>query len=105
MLPLNLYARVRFLFCFSEIFPFTPDPNHLHISPVHSTEGRIAIVTDAGLDAVDATASGAQERSQGEMNLVSDMRRANDPRLSPAKPLGEDGWLRTAKPCGPGIRC
>jgi hypothetical protein len=34
------------------------------------------------LDAVDATASGAQERSQGEMNLVSDLRRANDPRLS-----------------------
>jgi hypothetical protein len=28
------------------------------------TEGRIAIVTDAGLDAVDATASGAQWQSQ-----------------------------------------
>ena len=48
--------------------------------PVHPTEGRIAIVTDAGLDAVDATASGAQMQSQGEMNLVSGMRRANDPR-------------------------
>ena len=50
--------------------------------PVHPTEGRIAIVTDAGLDAVDATASGAQWQSQGEMNLVSGMRRANDPRRS-----------------------
>ena len=34
-------------------------------------EGRIAIVTDAGRDAVDARASGAQWQSQGEMNLVS----------------------------------
>ncbi|MDB5583521.1 MAG: hypothetical protein JWR80_8697 [Bradyrhizobium sp.] len=59
---------------------FPPDPNHPHILPVHPTEGRIAIVTDAGLDAVDATASGAQMQSQGEMNLVSGMRRANDPR-------------------------
>jgi hypothetical protein len=28
-------------------------------STVHPTEGRIAIVTDAGLDAMDAAASGA----------------------------------------------
>ena len=40
------------------------------------TEGRFAIVTDAGRDAVDARASGAQWQSQGEMNLVSDLRRA-----------------------------
>ncbi len=26
-------------------------------------------------------------------------------RLCPAKPLGRAGWLRTAKPCGPGCRC
>jgi hypothetical protein len=52
---------------FPKIFLFTPNPNHLHIFLVHPTEGRIAIVTDAGLDAVDATASGAQMRSQGEM--------------------------------------
>ena len=39
-------------------------------------EGRIAIVTDAGRDAVDARASGAQWQSQGEMNLVSGQRRA-----------------------------
>jgi hypothetical protein len=34
--------------------------------------GRIAIVTDAGWDAVDAAASGAQWQSQGGLNLVSD---------------------------------
>jgi hypothetical protein len=90
---------------FPKILFFTSDANHLHIIAVHPTEGRIAIVTDAGLDAVDATASGAQMQSQGEMNLVSGMRRVNDPRFSPAKPLGEDGWSRTAKPCGSGIRC
>jgi hypothetical protein len=44
--------------------------------------GALAIVTNVGRAAVDATASGAQVRSQGEMNLVSDMRRVNDPRLS-----------------------
>ncbi|WP_291578137.1 hypothetical protein [Bradyrhizobium sp.] len=30
--------------------------DQVHINPVHPTEGRIAIVTDAGLDAVDAEA-------------------------------------------------
>jgi hypothetical protein len=40
--------------------------------PSRPTEGRLAIVTDAGRDAVDARAPGAQLQSQGEMNLVSD---------------------------------
>src|ERR1700712_2873385 len=44
--------------------------------------GALAIVTNVGRVAVDATASGAQWQSQGEMNLVSDMRRADDPRRS-----------------------
>jgi hypothetical protein len=35
--------------------------NQVYISPVHPTEGRIAIVTDAGLDAMDA--SGAFDES------------------------------------------
>jgi len=39
-------------------------------------EGRFAIVTSAGRDAVDVRASGAQWQLQGEMNLVSDQRRA-----------------------------
>ena len=57
----------------AKIFSFAPDPNQFTEScrPV-PTEGRIAIVTDAGRDAVDARASGAQWQSQGEMNLVSD---------------------------------
>jgi len=38
-------------------------------------EGRSRVVTTAGRDAVDV-ASGAQRQSQGEMNLVSDVRRA-----------------------------
>jgi hypothetical protein len=44
----------------------------------YPTEGRIAIVTDAGWDAVDAAASGAHWQSQGELNLVSDLRRADE---------------------------
>jgi hypothetical protein len=34
-------------------------------------EGRSRVVTNAGRDAVDVRASGAQRQSQGEMNLVS----------------------------------
>jgi len=45
---------------FAKIFLFSPDPNQLHIpSRLVPHEGRIAIVTDAGRDAVDARASGA----------------------------------------------
>jgi hypothetical protein len=29
------------------------------------------------------------------------LRRMDERRQSPAKPFGEDGWLRTAKSCGP----
>jgi hypothetical protein len=36
------------------------------------SEGRSRVVTNAGRDAVDARAPGAQWQSQGEMNLVSD---------------------------------
>jgi hypothetical protein len=52
------------------------------------------IVTAAGWDAVDARALGPQWQSQGEMNLVSDVRRARRTTLE-----------RTAKPCGSGTRC
>jgi hypothetical protein len=71
------FARRQVIFSdFPKIFSFRFDPNHFYIFPVHPTEGRIAIVTDAGLDAVDARALGRQSQSQGEMNLVSEMRRA-----------------------------
>jgi hypothetical protein len=46
---------------FAKIFLFPPDPNHFYIvSRPTPHEGRIAIVTDAGWDAVDAAASGAR---------------------------------------------
>jgi hypothetical protein len=54
------------IFCFSEI------TNHPITPAVHPTEGRIAIVTDAGLDVMDA-------------GCASD----------------ESADLRTAKACGP----
>ena len=50
------------------------------IRPSHPTRG-VAHVTNARWDAMDATASGAQWQSQGEMNLVSDMRRADGRRF------------------------
>ena len=62
---------------------------YIYTHPV-PLEGRIRIVRDAGRGAVDAAASGAQLQSQGEMNLVSGVRRAGRPALK-----------RTAKACGP----
>src|SRR5258705_7594352 len=44
-----------------KIFSFAPDPNQLHIPPrLVPPEGRSRVVTNAGRDAVDARASGAQ---------------------------------------------
>ena len=76
----------------------------------HPARG-VAHVTNARWDAMDATASGAQVQSQGEMNLVSGMRRADGRRLKlsstklagwvrgPARALARRA--RTAKSCGP----
>jgi hypothetical protein len=44
-------------------------------------EGRWPSSQTLGRDAVDAGASGAQMQSQGEMNLVSDVRRADEQRF------------------------
>ena len=82
-----LARTAKFLLCdqadlgcpvpFEKIFFFAPDPNQLHIPcRLVPLEGRIAIVTDAGRDAVDVRAPGAQWQSQGEMNLVNGQRRA-----------------------------
>jgi hypothetical protein len=46
----------------------------------------------------------ARTRSQGGFP-VSDHRAPDERRQSPVEPLGKDGRLRTAKPCGPGTRC
>jgi hypothetical protein len=60
------------------------------------TEGRIAIVTDAGRDTVDAAASGAcGDRRAGSHGPVSGRRTRGRTMLD----------LRTVKPCGPGTRC
>src|SRR5882724_5457957 len=55
-------------------------------------EGRIAIVTNAGWDAVDARAP-ARRWSRRASYLVSEVRRA-----------GRTALQRTAKPCGPDTR-
>src|ERR1700682_2767035 len=53
--------------------PLSPSgKSPLRLRPSRPTEGRSRVVTNAGRDAVDARASGAQWQSQGEMNLVSD---------------------------------
>src|SRR6478672_7374535 len=72
-----LIIRNRVKPLFAKIFLFSPDPNqftdsHRLVPP----EGRSRVVTSAGRDAVDVKASGAQRQSQGEMNLVSGVRRA-----------------------------
>src|SRR5665647_3497339 len=66
--------------------------------------GALAIVTNAGGDAVDAAAS-ARSGIAGRVHPVSDNVSARRRRHSPVEPFGEDGRLRTAKPCGPGTRC
>jgi hypothetical protein len=80
---------------FPKIFSFRPDPNQLisfHVSP---TEGRIAIVTNAGWDAVDATALGVTRDGR------AGWRKARERLAACRRPA----LKRTAKPCGPGIRC
>src|SRR5260370_23214892 len=75
-------------------------------------EGRFAIVTNAGWDVVDATAS-ARKFVRRAVS-VSEQRRAGRTALFPPVPdvsaglsaeaFGEGG-SRTAKPCGPDARC
>jgi hypothetical protein len=52
-------------------------------------EGTLAIVTDVGAGC------------GGRGSVVARFFRADERRLCPAKPFGGDGWLRTAKSCGP----
>jgi hypothetical protein len=48
---------------------------------------------------------GCERDCRAGLAPVSDHRAPDERRLNPAKPSGEDGWLRTAKPCGSGTRC
>jgi hypothetical protein len=72
-------------------------------------EGRSYVVTNVGWGAVDAAAPARMWEQGGqriEPNPVSSPQAVSyERRLYPAKPLGEAGSLRTAKPCGPGCRC
>ena len=68
-------------------------------------EGRSSVVTNVGRGAVDVTASGTRRGpGRDEPREVLAGVRTNGA-SNPAKPLGEAGSLRTAKPCGPGRRC
>src|ERR1700730_13373151 len=51
---------------------FTPPKSHLEPWASHPTRGALAIVTNAGRDAVDAAASGAQRDAGLVERLVSD---------------------------------
>ena len=76
---------------FAKIFPFRAYPNHLYIPRrLVPLEGRIAIVTDAGRDAVDAAA--LSEARDGRAGFRACER-------SPAR--GRTAHVRTAKSCGP----
>src|SRR5258708_4800882 len=62
---------------FAKIFLFLADPNHFYIPcRLVPLEGRIAIVTDAGRDAMDAAASGVwQYRRAGSRERLTARRR------------------------------
>src|SRR5258708_30200381 len=68
-------------------FRFAADPNHqyIHCVPSHS-EGRLAIVTNAGRDAVDAAASGTRV-------LTNDAISGEAFRGSRIAAYGEDVWF------------
>jgi hypothetical protein len=97
---------------FAKILPLSPHPTHLYIprrpfahsARIYGHKGRIAIVTDAGLDAVDAAALGAQVNCRAGFTRE----RSNGVQTNDVKP-GEAFWrrrvLRTVKTCGSGIRC
>jgi hypothetical protein len=79
--------------------PLYPPPSH----PLD--EGRIAIVTDVGMG---CGGRGGVARACGcRVGFLARERSAARRRATPCptEPFGEDGWLRTAKPCGPGTRC
>src|SRR5712664_3285463 len=69
---------------------FTHPKSHLELFASRPTEGRIAIVTDAGWDAVDAAALGARwDRRAGRKTCERSTAR------------GREMLQRTAKSCGP----
>ena len=53
----------------TNIFSFSEYPNQSYIFRIHATEGRIAIVTDVGLDAMDADGA-PDERANADDEVV-----------------------------------
>src|SRR4051812_46295453 len=81
--------------CSQKFFAFhagqiTPSPPRLT-----RQEGRIAIVTNARWDALDAAASGAQRNGRAGWRKACEL----------SKVRRRTALKRTAKPCGPGTRC
>ena len=66
----------------------------LGISPSDPTEGRIAIVTDAGLDAVDAAASGEQVNCRAGFGLSQTRERSNGAQTNGVVAYGKTVWSR-----------
>jgi hypothetical protein len=79
--------------------------NHRYLlARLTRTRGGSRSSRNARWDAMDAAASARRRWLQGG-SPVSDRSARRRTAPKPAMPFGEDGLLRTAKSCGPGIRC
>ena len=81
----------------AKIFPFPPDPNHFYI-PRRLTphEGRIAIVTDAGRDAVDAGGAADESADFADGEVV--WSRRLDAGVKSARRRADDGDKKARSP-------
>jgi hypothetical protein len=73
-LPDGQISRVRQFGCpapFAKIFPFSADPNQMHIQDVPSHRGAIARRHERGAGCGGRESVRRARQSQGEMNLVS----------------------------------
>jgi len=84
---------------------FSPPQITLHLAPSRPGRGALAIVTNVGAGCGGRGSVGRVVVFAGRALLRERTQRADDRRQCPAKPKCNDGWLRTAKPCGPGTRC
>src|SRR5437016_10651640 len=91
---------------FAKINLFAIDPNHSYTRcRLVPHEGRLAIVTDAGRDAVDAAALGVRwDRRAGSSEPVSSLRHADEQRYADGEvvwswhPLLVSSWRRRCRP-------
>jgi hypothetical protein len=73
---------------------FTNPTQGIYPSPSCPTEGRIRIVRDAGRDAVDAAASGAQVNGRAGFGLSQTRERSNGVQTNGVVAYGEVVWFR-----------